>query len=310
VQRRALAGLAFLSVAVVAAAGTWRSGDTPAETLSGKPLTLFDDFAYADRGQFAAHGWVVRTAEGWPGVPGATWSAENVSFHPNPARAGDRVLRMTSSTDGTSVGTTQTQVCHRRKYREGTYAARVRFRDAAGGDQVVETFYAISPLRAPMDLSYSELDFEYLPNGGWGFAGPTLFVTTWETFSPEPNWIADNTSGRAEGSRAGWHTLVLQVMDGGATYYVDGAELASHGGRYYPEAPMSINFNLWFIRDGLLGGGAVRRYAEDVDWVFHRAGAVLSPRDVSAEVARLRRASVSFRDTVPARPRLPSPCDL
>jgi hypothetical protein len=319
-SRRAVAAGVVAGVAVAGALGTgaWKSRAMPAETMptrAGKPQMLFDDFAYADRGQLAAHGWIVRTKPGWPGVRGATWAAENVSFHDNPARPGDQVLRMSSSTDGTAAGTTQTQICHRRKYREGTYAARVRFRDAPAsgprGDQLVETFYAISPLARPMDPRYSELDFEYLPNGGWGVPGPILFVTTWETFRPEPNWIADNTSGRATGSRSGWHTLVLQVARGDVTYFLDGAEVDSHGGKYYPEVPMSINFNLWFIVGGLLDAGPVRRYQEDVDWVFHRAGDALSPQQVAAEVARLRGASVAFRDTVDVpSPRLRAPCNL
>jgi hypothetical protein len=62
----------------------------------------------------------------------------------------------------------------------------------ADGDQLVETFYAISPLQAPLDPNYSELDWEYLPNSGWGVTAPTLFVTSWHTVQLDP-WIADNT---------------------------------------------------------------------------------------------------------------------
>ena len=123
------------------------------------------------------------------------------------------IIRMTSSTDGTGPTTRQTQICHQRKYLEGTYAARVRFTDkpvsGPGGDQLVESFYTISPLKAPMDPDYSELDFEYLPNGGWGIDGPTLYATTWETFSPEPNWKKDNVFKTTNGSQDGWHTLVI-----------------------------------------------------------------------------------------------------
>jgi hypothetical protein len=220
---------------------------------------------------------------------------------------------MSSSTDGTEAGTRQTQICHQRKYREGTYATRVRFRDAPttgpDGDGAVETFYTISPLKAPMHPDYSEIDFEYLPNGGWGLPAPSLTLATWETFSPEPNWIADNSGVTKAGSRDGWHTLVLQVGGGAVRYSVDGTLLATLGGRYYPEVAMSINYNLWFIRGGLIESRKVRRYDQDVDWVFHQAGLVLSTQQVLARVAELRRASIAFRDTV-RETTLPPACKL
>ena len=142
-----------------------------------------------------------------------------------------------------------------RKYREGTYAARVRFTDGpvsgSDGDQIVQTFYLISPLKAPLDPDYSEIDIEYLPNGGWG-SDNRVHLSSWETFSPEPNWQMDNASDTVSGSFDGWHTLVVQVADQKVKYYIDDVLRASQGGKYYPEVPMSINFNLWFIRDGLI----------------------------------------------------------
>jgi hypothetical protein len=263
---------------------------------------MFDDFTYARTSDMAANGWILRTAPGWPGVPGSLWGPESFSLH-------DGALRMTSSTDGTT--TRQSQFCHQRKYREGTYAARVRFSDAPvtgpDGDQIVETFYFISPQKAPMDPDYSEIDFEYLPNGGWGETGPRMFGTTWETFQLEP-WKADNESGSRQESHEGWRTLVAQVADGKVRYFVDGRPLVEHGGRVYPEVPMSINFNLWFVRDGLVSGGAPRTWEEDIDWVYFDRR-VLGPAAVDAEVARLRAEGVSFRDSVPASG-LASPCNF
>jgi len=286
-----------------------------AQSAKQSSQILFDDFSYTDRKELTGHGWIVRTATGWPGVPGATWSPEGVTFLKDEVAPRNRVLRMTSTTDGTGANTRQTQVCQRRKFFEGTYAARVRFTDSPlsgpGGDQLVESFYTISPLKAPMDKDYSELDFEYLPNGGWGVAGASLYETTWYTFSPEPNWKKDNVFNMTGGSRAGWHTLVTQVASGKVKYFVDGVEQVEHTGRYYPRSVMSINFNLWFIKDGAAKVEGARSYNEDIDWVFFESNSALAPAEVESRVAALRRRSVKFRDTVPARkPALESPCNF
>ena len=111
------------------------------------------------------------------------------------------------------------------------------------------------------------------------------------------------------GSLVGWHTLVAQVATGRVRYFVDGKPLADHGDKFYPEVPMSINFNLWFIEEGLVAGSDARRYEEDVDWVFFRRDEVLAPQAVESAVADLRRQHVKFRDTVPPSG-LPSPCDF
>ena len=270
---------------------------------------LFDDFNYAQPQDLTRNGWILRTAPGWPGIPGASWGMESYSLHDD---AGNRLLRMTSVTDGTPANTRQTQLCQQRKFLEGTYAARVRFTDTpaegANGDEVVETFYLISPQKAPMDPDYSEADFEYLPNGGWGHTGSTFFFTTWETFQLEP-WIADNTSTSRAGAMAGWHTLVVQINNGTVKYFVDGQPAADHGGKFYPEVMMSLNFNLWFVRDHLLPPGETRTWVEDVDWVYFRRGPSMAAAEVEREVADMRRRSIRFRDTVPASG-LETPCNF
>ncbi|HUP66444.1 MAG TPA: glycoside hydrolase family 16 protein [Thermoanaerobaculia bacterium] len=284
-------------------------GDAPAAAI------LFDDFSYPDALAAEENGWILRTAPGWPGVQGARWGKDRLSIHDDPDHPGNRVMRLTSSTDGTSENTRQSQFCHERKYLEGTYAARVRFTgepvSGENGDQIVQTFYLISPLKAPMDLDYSEVDFEYLPNGGWGRKGATFFTTTWETFRPRPDWEADNESTDRAAVYDGWRILVVQIGEGEVRYFVDGEHFATHGGRVFPEVPMSINFNLWFIDKGLQPAGAMRTWVEEVDWVYHRAGVILEPGEVVAAVARLREEGVGFRDSVPVPvPPLQSPCDF
>jgi hypothetical protein len=288
--------LAATSVAVVLAAGLVVPAD------AAPTAELFDDFSYSGSGDplLAQRNWTVRTGGGGPGVPGAVWSREHVSF---PAVAGGQAMELKASSDGTAGGTRQSEVYHQRKFFEGTYAARVRFTDAPttgpDGDQTVQTFFTITPLDAPMDPVYGEIDFEYLPNGGWGQAGPTLFMTTWETYQPEP-WVADNIHDKIPASQDGWHDLVMQVAGGRVVYYLDGTEVANHGDKYYPETPMSINFNHWFIAGGLLGDPASRSYVEQVDYVYFSRGEVVAPAEVTARVQGFRGDAVSWVDTVPS----------
>jgi len=263
---------------------------------------VFDDFAYASSSdpQITAHHWTVRTNSGGPGVPGASWPASNVSF---PVVTGsNRALQLRAATDGTAGGTSQAEFLHQRKFFEGTYAARVKFADAPDsgpdGDNIVETFFTITPLAYDLDPDYSEQDFEYLPNGGWGAQGPIMYTTTWETYRNEP-WLAVNTHTERTASYAGWHDLVLQVSGGTVRYYIDGTLFAEHGGDYYPETPQSVNFNLWFIGGGLLGSATPRVYTQQVDWFYFSKNEVVAPADVTSRVNAFRSAGTTWQDTVP-----------
>ncbi|HEY0894060.1 MAG TPA: glycoside hydrolase family 16 protein, partial [Cellvibrio sp.] len=165
--------------------------------------------------------------------------------------------------------------------------------------------------------NYSETDFEYLPNGGWGEnAKPAMWTTSWDTFQLEP-WTKVNEFTRQEGSYAGWRTLVLTVADNKVTYYVDGKLFSEHTSAVYPEDFMSINFNLWFMpkgADGSLGpvdSPEMREYQEDIDWVFFQEGVAISTAEVEAQIAELRGKKVAYVDNVKEQnPVLPSPCGL
>jgi hypothetical protein len=279
------------------------------------PQVFFDDFAQPDVAALMRDGWHVRTAAGHPGIEGAAWGPDTVTLVDDPQQPGNRLLRLAARTDGTPDGTAHAQVCHARKYFEGTYAARVRFSErpaeGPGGDVVVQTFYAVSPLRFDFDPEYSELDWEYLPNGGWGDARTRLYGVTWHTVSLHP-WQAYNQPVQVFRPLGGWHVLVMQAGAGRTRFYLDGVQLDEHGGRNYPAVPMAISFNLWYSPGGLLPGTRARRvYEQDVDWVFHAKDRLLAPSDVQSAVAQLRRAGRTHVDTVPARdPPLASPCDM
>ncbi|GAA3200036.1 cellulose binding domain-containing protein [Nonomuraea roseoviolacea subsp. carminata] len=269
---------------------------TPTITPTGSAGVLFDDFSYSGPGDplLAQRGWSVRSASGGPGVPGATWSPSGISFPGG-------VLTLDSATDGTAGGTVQTELSTAsRKFHEGTYAARVRFSDAPSsgpdGEHVVQTFFTITPLRADMDPDYGELDFEYLPNGGWGEPSSILYTTSWETYRADP-WQAVNIHSEERASFAGWHDLVIQVADGRIRYYVDGRLFGDHGDIYYPEMPMWIMFNQWFIDLQAVSG--TRTYRQQVDWLYYSKNEVVAPADVTGRVAALRAAGAAFKDTVP-----------
>jgi len=300
-------GLSSLLVPVVAA---------PAASSAPAPAGLFfDDFNYRDLSGLWAQGWTPRSKAGHPGVTGARWSAEQLSLVDDPQQAGNRLLRLSAQTDGSGAGTAQAQICHQRKYMEGTYAARLRFSDApvrgVDGDPVIQTFYVVAPLRHDFDPEFSEIDWEYLPNGGWGSEKTRLYGIAWQTVQLEP-WKSYNQSHEEFTNLNGWHQLLMQVSGGQVKLFLDGRQLAAHGGRNYPVSLMSINFNLWFSPGGLLPASSqARAYEQDVDWVFHARNKVLSPAEVDAEVKRLRAGGVAQLDTVPAaEPALSSLCDF
>lgn len=282
---------------------------TPVITPTPTPTTfdygiMFDDFNYQSSSDSALinFNWEVRSGGGGPGPANCTWSPANIEFFNDPDNVTNRLMRLKASTSGPDTTTVQAEINHVRKYLEGTYAARVRFTDDpfAGwpdGDEVIETFFTITPLDYPMDPAYSEVDFEYLANGGWGSFDHSLWMTTWETYSPDP-WIQDSISDRLEESYAGWHTLVFVIKNGRVKYYVDGVLTGDHGDKYYPESLMSINFNLWFISGGMDPSPTSRTYVEDVDWVFHAQDKILTTSEVLTNVNYFRANHILRYDTV------------
>jgi hypothetical protein len=206
-------------------------------------------------------------------------------------------VQLQSSTMGTGATTSEAEMYLPRKFFEGTYGTRIFFNDTpasgADGDHLVTTFFTICVpcLAFDLDPNYRENDFEYLPNGGWGVTGSVFFMTTWDTYRAQP-WRAINESTSVRASFAGWHVLVMQVSGGRVKYFIDGALMADHGGIYYPEGPMTLNYNLWFI-DGTGAGGSVPRvWQQRMDWFYFAKDAVVTPIQVETIVAGYRSQTV------------------
>ena len=64
--------------------------------------------------------------------------------------------------------------------------------------------------RFDYDPQFSEVDWEYLPNGGWGSDKTRLYGVSWQTVQIDP-WEAHNSAHEEFGSFDGWHTLLMQV---------------------------------------------------------------------------------------------------
>jgi hypothetical protein len=286
-----------------------------AAAANAAPSALFfDDFNQADAAALTAQGWTLRSASGHPGVAGARWAPEGIALQDDPAQPGNRLLVLRAATDGGAQGTQQAQLCRPQQFLWGTTSARVRFADTplsgADGDPVIQAVFQVSPLRFDYDPLFSELDWEYLPNGGWGSPETRLYGIAWQTVRVEP-WDAHNLlqeERRAFGGR--WVQLTVQSTPEGSTWFIDQRRLAHHAGRTVPRQPMALSFSHWFSPTGLLPASAQpREYAFEIDWVLHVADASLGPAQMTQRVRQLRARRHGRLDTLPPANQ-PSRCDF
>ena len=255
---------------------------------------IFDDFSYADGSDpaLAAHGWQVRTDPGGPGID-STWKTGGVSFPKVASAQGGHAMQLQVTSDGTAAGTRQSELrSSTSAFEDGTYAARIYFTDgpAVGknGDHFVEAFYAISP---PGDSApYSELDYEYLPNGGWGSKLPELDTTSWHT-SKQGDRVYHPTYGRLHG----WHTVMVTSHSGKVSYYLDGAKVFSSSAPYALHGPVGVAFSTWMIDLPFTGQ---RTWNMQVNWFYYQAGKVLAPSAVDRAVKSYYGNSTHFVDSL------------
>jgi hypothetical protein len=271
---------------------------------------IWDDFNYASwkdplAGQF---GWRFRNGTGWPGNYGG-WSPDQIAFVTDPDDPSNTLMRLESYTDGRAgASTVQTQVSRQPpNVFHGTFAARTRFRPLASvgpdnsADQLTQTFYMIVgiegtyadpgyPLQSyePYQRTpHSELDFEFLPHGGWGRPSTAMTVST---------WAPDLASyGVTDPKYAGWHVWSITFDGKRVVYSMDGAVFHQETGAM-PETVMSMSFNQWFIGLGIAGDR--REYWEDVDWVFYADQEYLTNAQILERVGKLRSAGVARMDTM------------
>ncbi|MEV0275044.1 cellulose binding domain-containing protein [Streptomyces sp. NPDC050610] len=276
------------------AAGTDK---TPPSSPAAPPTgVIFDNFHYAgpDDPAFAANGWQARSDKGGPGIHD-TWSTDGVTFPAESNAKGGQVLQLRASTDGTKKGTKQSEIQSvEPDFFTGTIAARVYFSDkpVAGlnGDHLNESFFTISP--ADKSNKYSELDYEYMPHGGWGAPGPRLDTTSWRSGGGKPG---DRTTQTQPEHLTGWHTMMITAKSGTVTYSVDGRKLFSHQGKYFPRERMGVHFSSWFIDLPFKGR---RTWDMRVNWLYYQADRTVSLTEVNKAVDGFYAAGTNHVNTV------------
>lgn len=266
---------------------------TPARPTAVPDGVLFDNFHYtdADDPALATDGWTARSDSGGPGIDG-TWSTDAISFPADAKAKGGQVLQLTTSSDGTRSGTRQAELIGTgNTFFTGTLAARIHFTDAPasgeGGDHVIESFSTISPSHT--STRYSELDYEYQPNGGWGAPGPKLDTTSWRSATP-----GDRATKASYTSMAGWHIVMLTVVNGTVTYSIDGRPVFRSSGATYPREAMSIHFSTWLIDLPFAG---TRTWNMRVNWIYARAGQALTMSAVTHAVNGLYANGINYLNT-------------
>jgi len=176
---------------------------------------FFDDFSEPDLAALAPAGWAVRERPGHPGnrgrIVGRRGRSRLLDDPAHPATgccacapaptARHRARRMRSSATSASISRAPTpRAC--------------AFSDAPAqgpdGDVVVQTFYAVAPLKFDFDPEYSELDWSTCPTAAGRMRARGSNGVSWQTVRVEP-WLAFNQPHEEFRSMDGWHVLLMQV---------------------------------------------------------------------------------------------------
>ena len=191
-------------------------------------------------------------------------------------------MQMAATTSGTASTSIQTEILTPFKFLHGTFAARVKFEDAPDsgpdGDQLYQTFFTISPYKS---RPYSEIDFEYLPNGFGSTLTPHFFFTLWQT-------THKNVSTNIAASYAGWHTwwwttpMALTRTFTWTACWWRRSQLTTR----LPSWPLiSISGS---PLGSLVNSSTPRTWVEQIDWVYHAKDTLLTTTQVQANVANYR----------------------
>jgi len=131
---------------------------------------------------------------GHPGIEGASWGAASLRAARRPAQPGNRLLaaarphrRHATGHDAMRSSATSASISR------APTAARVRLQRmrSAGAGTATWSCRPSTPRAAEVDFDpeYSELDWEYLPKGGWGDARTRLYGVSWRRCASSPGSV-------------------------------------------------------------------------------------------------------------------------
>ncbi|KRF42954.1 chitobiase/beta-hexosaminidase C-terminal domain-containing protein [Paenibacillus sp. Soil787] len=318
------------TIVVTSEDGTITKTYTVNFTLPQPLQEFFDDFNYTSQTDpaLAQHNWMLQDGIGMrPGDRNLNWKASNISFGPGPADSAfpSETDVMTLSATATGVPSTSSEAQIREAYEkfgDGVYSSRVYFTDAPTSgpdmkDKIVETFFPINRNQYIGWSGYSEADFEYLPNDGWGASqsSKVMYFTSWGPYTLNSAGQQVNVSKLSNSkiqSYEGWHTLTIVVKNGFNYYYIDGLLMATHGAPAGgARSPMAPAFNLWFLPSGINASTTPRTYSQGVAWMYYTndlsAFGTTAPTNISAtidsnvltKVNSYKAQSKNFVDTIP-----------
>ncbi|NOU70375.1 hypothetical protein GC098_02805 [Paenibacillus sp. LMG 31458] len=297
---------------------------------------FFDDFKYTSHTdpKLAAHNWVLQDGDGMrPGDLAIQWKASNFRFGTGPADTAfpneTDIMTISATATGTPSTSSNAQIREAyEKFGDGIYSSRIYFTDTPitgpnAKDKIVETFFPINRNQYIGWQGYSEADFEYLPNDGWGAStnGPAMYFTSWGPYTLSSTGSQVNVQNQSTNkvqSYQGWHTYTIVVRNGFNYYYIDGQLMASHG---QPaggaDSPMAPAYNLWFLKGGINSNTTPRTYEQYVSWLYYTndlsafvttgAAGTTAPANISSTVEAnvltnvntYKGQSKDFVDTVP-----------
>jgi hypothetical protein len=270
---------------------------------------MFDDFTYtgvADPQLPVFNKWNI--IDGVDGPPdGGVYSKNNITFIADPNNSNNKLMTLSATVNGSSRATTHARIeTSGYEYFEGTYAARINLSDIpfTYKDANIQTFYTIVSSSLAMDgTKYSELDIiEYMAADKWGISAdnPVAYYTSWNKYQADP-WQAWKTYFAAQGSIAGWHTLIAQCTDGvNVKYWIDdtylGAQSKCDGNNpdndttspVYPRSNMQVAFANWIWNNVIGSSTNSRTTTMQADWVLYYKNTALTKAQIDALVAGYR----------------------